>query len=216
MNPFKLPSGILILFLLFSCNKDDDDFEPLICTPNIPQFYNLNVDSYWVYQWYEIDTSGVEQLYSDNLDTIRNIKDTIINGEQYVFQSGVFLGVSITEQFLRDSSGYLVDEKGDILFSSNNFTDVLRIDTLSTQNTILMISQHQMESPDLINLTTPAGTFPCLNFQSTYQSVAPNYPWEIRTSDSYFSEGIGQIQSSVFFVNSLNTLERRLVAYQLE
>ena len=213
MNPLKLLSCILMLFLLFSCNRDDDNLETEICTPNIPQFYNLNVDSYWIYQWYEVNTMGNETIYN-RVDTVRNFKDTIINDLQYVIQRGTYFTPNVRDQLLRDSLGNLVTVQGDILFSSTNFTDVLRFDTIGPASSPFLVASFQMESEDLTDITTEAGTFSCLNYQGNHTNF--NGTWDTRKTNNYFSEGIGEIESATFYASSPITLVRRLKEYELK
>ena len=210
MKALQLLCYLLIITLVFSC-KEEEDLSP---DPISPIYYNLNLDSYWVYQWYRIDTSGVETVLN-TIDTIRNIPDTIINGNQFIVQSGTFLGGHQADKFLRDSNGDLVDEKGRILFSSTNFTDVLRRDTIASNEPLIAI-EYQMASSEFEEITTLAGTFSCLNYQGNHESFVPSFPWETRLSNSYYGVGIGEVQSSVFFASSLNDLERRLVEFELK
>jgi len=215
MKAFQLLCYLLILTLAFSCNGDDEIApDPVDPPPTI--YYNLNKDSYWIYQWYNIDTSGVETV-RNTIDTLRNVGDTLINGNLYIVQEGTYFGGPLGEKFIRESNGDLVDEKGRIFFSSTNFTDVLSRDTIGPDpNDPFIIVNYQMASSETEEITTMAGTFSCLNYQGTHQTFNPIFSWDIRLSDNFYGVGIGEVQSNTFFASSLTTLERRLVEFELK
>jgi hypothetical protein len=125
------------------------------------------------------------------------VGDTIINGNLYTVQEGTFLGVPLSNKFIRDSNGDLVDAQDRILFSSTNFNDVLHRDSIGPDpSEPIMIANYQMASSESEEITTMAGTFSCLNYQGTHESFLPSFPWETRLTDNYYSIGIGVIQSN--------------------
>ena len=216
MKNLKLICSLLLLTLIFSCNPDDEDPFPVECNPAATSYYNFNTGTYWIYQWYQVDTLGNETIMENNIDTLRNVGDTLINGQTYVKQRGNYLSSQVNDYFKRDSAGYLVNERGDILFSATNFVDILNFQNYGDPDMPLFTGTFKMESDVLNTVETPAGSFECLNFQGSFEGTTSNLSWDNRTTDAYFAEGIGEVQSGTFYASSPGDLIRRLVEYQVE
>lgn len=213
MMKLKLVTSLLLLCLAFSCNNDDQML-PEACQANPPKYYNFNEGSYWIYQWSTIDTLGNETLMS-SVDTIRNVGDTLINGNTYNVSKGTYLGTNSQDLYTRDSSGYLVNEDGRILFSAINFTDTLYTLEVPIENP-QFTGAFQMHSDSLFMVDVPAGSFDCLNLQGHFINELSSAAWDIRTSDSFFAAEVGEVLSTTFYASSANTLVRRLVDFSLE
>ena len=96
-----------------SCKKEDND---AIKTSYLP----LRIGNYWIYQDLRIDTSGNETADS-KLDSVIIKRDTIINKKKYYVLEGIFYPATSRGRWgiidiLRDSSGYIVNENGDVQF----------------------------------------------------------------------------------------------------
>lgn len=104
---------ILSLFIL-SCKKDKLEPTP----PPVNSYTHVNtVGSYWVYDWYDVDSTGNETLWATGWkDTIRIVEDTTINGKVFQHYQGKQLNQFI-EYFQRDSSGYVINADGSIAYS---------------------------------------------------------------------------------------------------
>ena len=82
--------------------------------------YAASVGSYWVYDRYVVDSLGNETLVPATHDSITVIGDTIANGKTYFKFKGEIWGNGNLITFQRDSSGYIVDIHGTIIYSFNN------------------------------------------------------------------------------------------------
>lgn len=173
----------------------------------------MNVGSYWVYQWYEVDSSGTEELLDGKIDIVTIVKDTLIGASIYkkIQENNSFITGPIVIKFRRDSLGFLVDPKNNIYFSSSNFTDTLRINNNSNFKVIF-----KMDIPSA-PIETTAGVFDCLNFQG---EITPFLPanWSTQLINTYYSRGVGQIQENTFYFSSADRVQyqRRLIEYYLE
>jgi len=199
-----------LLFLFFSCKKDHCEETT---NPSVNEsYYPLTPGSYWTYQWYKVDTLENAELMEGKEDFIKIIGDTIINNNIYaiVADSNSFETSNTNISYQRDSLGYLIDERGNILFSNSNF-----IDTLDhfIQGSIYEI-HYRMDIPPA-PITTPLNEFDCLNFKG---EVTPFIPvvWDERDVNNYYSKGVGLVLESTFFFSSFDDMERRLIEYHIE
>lgn len=200
---------VLMGLLLFaSCNdKEDDDQIPN--SPPLADYTPLEIGNYWVYEWVRVDSMGNETPMGNLRDSIYISKDTIINGETYFKFEGKLMGYSGYKEYKRDSLDCLINREGDILFSSVNFTDILRIDTIAT----VTVVHFQMNHADS-TISVPYGIFSTLDYEGTYYPLLPSYPYGILYGHNFYAENIGLIKSTTFYYSSpYNTLEQRLVDY---
>ena len=160
----------------------------------------LTIGSYWVYEWVKVDTFGVESPVTFR-DSVFISGDTLINGEVYSIVDGTFLGSEKTKEFHRDSSGYLVNEKGETLFNPNNNTDLLWTDTIFVGEDPFVLIEYSMEGATT-DVTVPAGTFNCLNFQGKVISLEDDYPWGTRYTGYYYADGIAKSNRLFFLFQS--------------
>ena len=211
---FMYVSAVLLFTVLFiSCKKKKDIIPETITYPNFSQ---LKVGNYWIYQQYKIDKFGVEQ--ADNVfDSCYIDKDTTINNQLYFKMiRPSYAGIN-ANYFLRDSLHYLVNHEGKILFSSQDFTSVLN-SYFITAGTIDTVCQVNLQMKDkAISYSSPAGTFVTSNAMETYNM----YPgWDFYGNERFmhrrFAENIGIIMETLPIYASLsNYVERRLVRYHL-
>ncbi len=210
MNVKLLTLSILLIFI-FSCKRET--VIPTCESGTSNSYFPMSVGSYWVYQWYKVDSSGTEELMEGKIDTISIIKDTLIGSSIYkkIKENNSQIFSPMVIQYRRDSLGYLVDPNNNIYFSSSNFTDTLRI---INNNNFKII--YKMEIPNT-PIETPAGIFDCLNFQG---EVTPFIPvdWSTERINTYYSRGVGKVQESTFYFSSANEtqLQRRLIEYNIE
>jgi hypothetical protein len=211
----KFIALIMAVAFLSSCKKEEDSITKFSYLP-------LNIGNYWIYQEFMIDTSGNETANSIIDSAIIN-RDTIINRKKYYVLEGNYPYPNRYQrgiiEILRDSSGYIVNQKGTVLFAENNFKDTIAYRAeinIYDNNDTLYVLTCQMER---INnrVTVPAGTFEVLNYKGTV-ITSMNTPGIIypRYLSSYYAKGIGKILYTYFYFQSPNIYEKRLIRYSVK
>jgi hypothetical protein len=202
------------VLLLFSCKKEEN-------TNNNSSNFTLpsTIGSYWVYECNNRDTDG-NITPMGITDTVRIIGDTVIGGENFVSYEGTIYGAPKSKWFLRDSSGYIIDENGNIKYSTVNFTDTLesyvegidfKIDWFMSSNTNTIVN-------------VPAGNFSTLDYQGHCRKLNGQNFFGCGTQTyvvhNYFAPNIGLIKGSTIFFGQLETtcndIERVLKEYHIE
>lgn len=201
----------LFIVVLFSCKDDDANPTGNNQTTN---FYPLTVGSYWVYDWTKIDTNGVETPFGGR-DSIYISGDTMINSIKYAVIESSLFGGDYKKEYQRDSSGFLVNNKGQILFDPSNSQDLLWIDTIFQGNYPYILIEYSMEGTTT-EIEVPSGKFECFNLQGKVITQDSNYRWGTRYKRDYYSDGIGKIQSINFFHSNPVDLRSELVKYHIE
>lgn len=206
----------LVIILFASCEKDDSPTinDSVEKTDYLP----LEIGNYWIYKHYDIDSLGNESE-KDRIDTVKINRDTIINNYQYFIleetnypYSGTAWGI---KDILRDSSGYIVNEKGQIRFSVNNFSDTLASKVEVFNDDTLCMLTYQMEKVTK-PVTVGAGEFEVLNFKGTVTT-----PQQIsgtknpRYLNNLYSNNVGKVLETYFFLRSPIISEKRLVRYNV-
>lgn len=203
-----------IYLLIYSCSKDVAIPKKGNTTPvSNASFVPLTVGSFWVYNYYYVDTLGNETF--DNTDTVRIIQDSIINGKTYAMFEGlyyVYNSNNTNYYFRRDSLSYLVNENGGIYFSSTNFTDTLQ--TYLSPNGFHGFSK--MNHKDSI-INVPAGSFKTYDLEITSYMPA-SYSGPIKSPryfGTFYSKGIGIIKNRTAYSQSPNYIDSKLVSYYI-
>jgi len=205
--------SVLLAFLAFvsavSCKKNEET----IYAPPAPDFIHLKVGNYWVYAFSKIDTNGVETQLEET-DSSYILKDTVVNGlkyfvkieDPYRFSKSSYPSYRL---LLRDSSGYLVDNYGNILFAQNNFSDTLAIDSsnIITWNYLKMIGKDSV-------VTVPAGSFVTRTSCRNWYPLEPGYPWGIRKSYNVYGKDAGLLKYNYWFYYSGISYEAKLLRYR--
>lgn len=210
---------VAVIVCFYSCHKDDESGSGEETTSS---YLPMAVGNYWVYQEYLSQGDGTF-VPSSILDSTYISKDTLINGKTfYKFDNYQIIKTSAKSvsfegsEFYSDSVKYLIDSNGVILFSENNFTDILykRSDVIDG-DTLTWITG-KMEKVDQI-LTVPAGTFTdVLNLKGTVNTnlKVPNIS-NPRYVNKLYAKNVGKVLQSFVFVHSGGTIERRLVRYKI-
>ncbi len=202
---------LALLVATVSCKKDKEEVPG---NPS-PDFMNLAVGNYWVYEYWKIDTSGIAELQPET-DSAYIMRDTVVNGTTWylkVSNQYQILKGSVAAPFgqgdtllIRDSSGYLIDFNGSILFAQNDFTTVFETDTIEG----LLWSRTMMTGKDS-SVTVPAGTFTTRTLCRTSYPLNPGYPWGIRKSNLVYGLNQGLIFYDYgFYMGGIN-YEARLI-----
>jgi hypothetical protein len=205
MKKIFLSTAIALLFLQ-SCK--DEDVSPTTSAPAISIV--TSPGSYWVYQWYDIDTAGNETInrYSDS---IYIAGDTAINGNLYVIFTGTELG-SPNVSYLRDSASYVVASTGKILWNTSKIGEI----STYTNDIITATSSTSNLSK---NVQVAGENYTAIERMTTYCKTngSPMNPCEqCSTFKAYFANGIGEVMRQTAYIGSCNKLERRLVRYEIK
>lgn len=223
--------SVTILFIIisfFSCKKDkkvEPDEE--ISSPssiNYPNYSNLKVGNYWIYQRFEIDGSGNETPLSI-IDSCYIEKDTNINGKTYYKYVSPDFGNSISPysvapniaEYYKDSLSYLITNLGRIEFSSQDYTTVFKsgYQVVNSNDTVCRF-EFKMGNQNT-TITTPSGAYNTSSFKETYY-MYPNYSFagSVRSRNTRYAENVGKVtQEWYFFVDLSTKWERRLIRYHL-
>lgn len=206
-----MKKSILIAFaavLLFSCSKDDEN-KPIV----YPDYANLKVGNYWVYQHFFIDTTGADSAL-DVYDSCYIEKDTVVNGNTYYKMIRPRIGQpSFKTYYWRDSLDYIVNKTGEICFSAEDFTSVF--DTIYSYNShdTMFTGTSRMVDKDMI-ITTPAGNYVTRTLQWRFDIEEWISPYSPRFSNKRFSKDIGIVSETLDIYSTIPTYkERRLVRY---
>jgi|GEM_PF-325311 len=212
----------------FSCKKDKK-VEPDKESTNLPSttysnYSNLKVGNYWIYQRFEIDSSGNATPLAI-VDSCYIEKDTLIHGNTYYKYMSPNFGNSVgpnsvspnVAEFYRDSLSYIITNSGRIEFSSQDFTSIFKSGyQLVNPNDTVCRFEFKMGNQNTL-ITTPSGTYNTSSFNETYY-MYPNYSagGTIRTRHTRYAENVGKVTQEWYFFVSLPTKwERRLIRYHL-
>jgi hypothetical protein len=203
--------------MLFSCTKETEQTKPI---PSIdyPNYSQLKVGNYWIYEQFGIDTLG-NALSKNTFDSCYIEKDTIINRRTFfkVVKPRPYATNQIDISFQRDSLHYVVNSFGKILFSSQDFTTIFESSyiTAGPVDTVCQVKKQMADNN--LSVTTPAGAFTTSNAKVVY-SMFPNWTFagSSRNKHTRYAENIGiVIETLPFFASNPNYVERRLVRYHL-
>lgn len=208
--------GVSLLFLS-SCKKENSEINHPEENPSPAYQFPSKVGSYWVYNWYAVDSTGIETQLS-YVDSVFILGDTLINGHSYSIYKGNNVGGNYNTYFQRDSSGYIVNEHGHVSFTYVDFTTLF---TSGSEQGFWDYYGHSLEGK--VSLTIPLGTYQA--FVSEYYIYSPNGTAINNCGDidhsykTYYSSGIGQIQHETAyyteFQNECKYRVRRLVDYYI-
>lgn len=191
--------------MMVSCNKNDSENE--LKPVQTSDYMQLKIGNYWVYEKYTIDSAGNENPVWGDPDSSIITGDTMINNIRY------FKKFSVNHEhmsYLRDSSGYLINLEGEVLFSESDFSNIIRIDTIGPGLAIIEYMMHDEDS----SLNVPVGTYPVIEMRGKVISLDPQYPHGINYTHYYYADGMGMIKSSVYFYSAPNLrMEQRLISF---
>ena len=206
----------LMLAALISCKENDDN--PNDDLQVVYDFLPMQTGNYWVYGHYKIDTLG-NVFDEERADSVVITGDTLVNGKQYYVFEGTnypYLAVWGIIDLLRDSSGYIVNDRGIIRFTDGNFDDILASKTEVISGDTIYTVEYRMKNPDSV-ITVPAGSFGVLNYCGTVET-----PQDIpgianpRYMNNYYADEVGRVVETYFYLNNPNIYEKRLLRYKAE
>jgi archaellum component FlaF (FlaF/FlaG flagellin family) len=194
------------LLLIAGCKKDTAQLPEADKTTD---YFPTTAGSYWVYDNYYQLSPTATPLY-EGIDSTWIVKDSTINGRSYtVFATSVKNSTSYTIKCYRDSSDYIVDAEGTIVFaldkdhvlSEGTYSDPYRYKDYLRQNDT--------------SVTVPAGTFTskCL----IREIYATDSTWTDKDyASNFYSKDIGLIQYNYFFLSSpKEKYTRKLARYHI-
>ncbi|MEM8895261.1 MAG: hypothetical protein AAGC88_11835 [Bacteroidota bacterium] len=226
----RIITALLIAATIFTgCEKDDEDDNPCETTTGNSdssgdssgngdgQFVFVNsVGSYWVYDWYEVDYLTGVSTPTDRRDSIWIAGDTVIAGNEYLIKQGTWFTSTVFTSIQRDSSGYIVNQDGSLLWSYVNFDDTLN----SGFNGLW---DFYVDMGDTTFITTDAGAFSTIerNYNLYKESGDPvnTCNEEVITLTENYASGIGRVQGqleySIMLSQCIQYSEARLVDYYI-
>ncbi len=188
----KIFTAFVIIITFASCSKDVAIPENSTSAA-IPNYFPMTIGSYWVYDWYIVDSSG-NSTFLNITDSISIVGDTLIGTDTFAIGVGGWFGGAPTRGYSRDSSGYLIDTSGRIYSSANNYIDTLYTwypTSGTTMGYCKMIDIGEM-------VTVPAGTFRTINAAYVVVNLVGNWGcigiYDIH--DKQYAENIGIVRTS--------------------
>ncbi|MBK5286059.1 MAG: hypothetical protein JJE25_11720 [Bacteroidia bacterium] len=218
----KLLIVCCIFFISFYSCKKDETIVIIPPTPVIPQantvdeFTMFHPGNYWIYQWFRIDSLGT--IAQSEEDSCYYKGDTIINGNTY--QIVKYWWVFPWDQYLRDSSGYLL--QGWPVLSTAVTNDTFNV-WQSNDTSIGNITSFYYTVTSLANsITVPAGTFNNILdvTNSQYRNPISNTIINPVIAHTYYAKNIGKISEQFYYSGELFSHphvvhERRLIRYHV-
>ncbi len=210
---------IAVVVTILSCKKEN----PTNNNPNEIKLEHLplSVGNYWVYEHYLVDTiRDINERTGSVKDSIVIVGDTIINSKKYFVRKGIspFNGLSSWGllDIVRDSSGYLVDVNGNVLFAENNFIDTFNLWSFVIYNDTIADVYYNMENY-YGNISTPSGNYNSgLNYKETVILFIQDSTY-IRYNKNIYVKDIGKVLETYFFISPTPSwYEKRLSHYYVK
>lgn len=211
---------ISVIIGFCSCNKNDDPINPKSITSS---YLPMAVGNYWVYQEYFEKADGT--FYTQNImDSTCISKDTLINGRTFYkfvnYQILKKLDNPVTLEatyFYADSAKHLINPEGEILFSEDNFSDILyKYSDVIEGDTATWLTFKMEKLNQTVNV--PAGSFTdLLNVKGTL-ICSPKFT-DIpnpRYVNRYFAKNVGKVLQSYALLQNGGGIERRLLRYSIK
>jgi transposase-like protein len=202
----------MALVSFMACQKENAS-TPIIAADN---YLSLKVGNYWIYTIAYVDPKGIETTAKE-LDSVYIEKDTLINGQTYfkmVSSTSSTILNCFSTKFIKDSLHYIVSEKGEKLFSSENFTDTLRILDNRGLEGIIKTRFYKMEKED--NVQSPIGTYNCLDYRMKGILVQPVDGKSERFCHTYYAKNIGIIKNTAAYISSGAFIKEDLIRYKVQ
>jgi hypothetical protein len=201
--------GMSILFFP-ACDDDDTIDSP---SPDASTFMPLQVGAFWVYETYRVDPGEVINVIStDTLAVTNSYQD----GEDIVYEvtkTNGFIFDAILPDSYRLSEGILYGENAEIQLSvsSTQSGEIIRTDSVPVNEGYIDFRFVE----ELTTVTSPAGSFECVNFQGTITAFDASEPINGKLIDNYYAKGVGLVRSTNYFWNNALEVGFRLVSYEL-
>ena len=207
----KLTLFMCLINICQSCKKESCSKTEDVVYAN---YSNLKVGNQWIYKHFDNDGMGnVTELNIYDTTTVE--KDTIINQNKYFQLNHTYYELLENKiEYLRDSLHYIVNSKGQIKFSSQDFTNVLNKSYYKIGADTFFKLTEKMEDRNKI-ITVPAGTFTTSSLRMSYE-IFPKFVVydKFRTRDFRYAENFGLV-SEVLILDSYSRgyREKKLVRF---
>lgn len=193
---------IICLSTLISCKKEYKVFE------KSSDYTKLETGNYWIYK--------VSMFNSTRTDSVVITGDSLIDGKKYAITEGPdFTGDWAVLSLLRDSSNYIVNELGEIQFTTSLFNGKLHQRNIINGGTdsIVSIVYRMQESA---NIKVGAVTYQnVLNYQGEMFSFLEPPSANIKYDNNYYAKGVGLIKSEQNFASGNDPIVKKLVRYKV-
>lgn len=213
---------LFIVFSIYSCKKDKkvEPVEELVNTSGTtyPNYSNLKVGNYWIYERFRVDSMG-SAISIGIVDSCFIDKDTMIRGNTYYKMTGPDYTNPTTvnpirSAYLRDSLNYLINNYGDIVFSTKDVFVLNSGYNITPPNDTVYSYITKMTDQNM-SITVPSGTYRTINLQTSF-TFYNNYIiyWKTRTKNTRYAENVGMVsQDWGFFISMPDYWQRQLIRY---
>lgn len=204
----------IFALLCFSCEKEEI-VENEGITSNTT--FITSPGSFWIYDVVAID---VDNSITDTgiRDTVTVLGDTIINGSTYTQYYGTFMGGQHKSSFFRDSSGYIVNNLGSIIYSYMHFEDTIIGTSMNMFDTYTFFVDESNTT-----FSVPAGNFNSAVRQTDFYkmdgSAIDTCGNMFYSQKNRYAPEVGLIFQNCAYVSELENCkdrERRLVEYSIQ
>ena len=212
-----LLSLLLMTAIIYSCSKDNTSVPAPTPSINYPNYSHLKTGNYWVYEQFKVDSLG-NATAQNIFDSCYIAGDTVVKGKKYA----IFVKPYFESPFLptitleRDSLHYIVNENGERLFSSQDYSNNLMTGFYTTIfDTVYKIVRKMTDKNTIFS--TQAGSFSTSDAQDIlYMYPSYSYAGNIRYMHTRYSENVGIVTETLpFYISLPYYYERRLVRYHI-
>jgi hypothetical protein len=202
----------MVIFAFSACKKETKSNPELPPQESVLDYYPLAVGNYWLYEVSSCDSSW-EDCTSMRVDSNYVSKDTLMNGHTYFKLEGRKMTGS-APSFIRDSLDYIVDNRGNILFSNKDFATKFHEEYVISQTDTIYHWFYKMDSTPFV-VTVPLGEFICLDNKLSFFRINENFQHEFNAHSAY-AKNVGPVHKQVMFASSTGGYKTELVGYNLQ
>jgi len=223
-----LIAGLFALtFFNTSCKKNSSTAKPNTDDIVYASYSKMAPGNYWIYNLYKLDSNYQVASVQTGTDSIYVDKDTVIRGNTFhkYWQPKTVGGQDYFFTYLRDSLQYIVDDKSNIYFASQDFHSVF--DTIYQTDPNHAISRVDTPAVILVRMTdkdstetTPAGKFVTSTLEWDYD--LNQYFWlygpSVRRCSTRYSAGVGMVSQvpPATYSYSPTYSQRKLLRYHVQ
>lgn len=202
--------------LLFACKKDENKDTPDVFSGF--DYLPLDSGNYWIYEWYEVSSTGYSSKVNWRNDTAVAVGDTFINGLLFKkLARNSYGSANYSTNYYRDSAGILLGITGIPFISSDAGFDTLHVscNVVVPWQCVIYIMNHTRH-----DRIVPAGSFSVIDKKTGYIDNADKFcnGQNIRYTTQNYAKGVGMITDQVFYLSDATCryYEARLVKYYVK